>query len=267
MKAIDLIKEISEGGYADTVTCDTVKAGDPENEIKRVGVTMFATVDTVKRAMEWGADMLIVHEPTYYDHMEVIRNETPVIKAKRELIEKSGMTLYRYHDRMHHREVDQIPEGEVYYLGLKGKVEKTKYSASYLMTLEESITAVEMATIMEKDLGIAHVRIAGTMDKPATKIALCFGTPGGVFDLLQSEEVEMVLTGEACEWMLGEYARDADALGFNKTLIVMGHIGSERDGMRLLAERLDKKHNDLEIRYFECGEVYSYLDNYKGDNK
>ena len=71
--------------------------------------------------------------------------------------------------------------------------------------------------------------------------------------------VEIVLTGEACEWKLGEYARDAAALGFNKTLIVMGHIGSERDGMRLLTHRLQERHADLDIRYFECGEVYQYL--------
>ena len=45
----------------------------------------------------------------------------------------------------------------------------------------------------------------------------------------------------------------------DKTLIVMGYIGSERDGMRLLTERLQQWHNDLEIRYFECGEVYRNL--------
>ena len=27
---------------------------------------------TAKKAKEWGADMLIVHEPTYYDHFEEI---------------------------------------------------------------------------------------------------------------------------------------------------------------------------------------------------
>ena len=260
MKAIDLINAINEGGYAGEVTCDTIKAGGPDKELHKVAITMFATVDTVKKAMEWGADMLIVHEPTYYDHMEVIRNETPVIRAKRELIEKSGMTVYRYHDRMHHREIDQIPEGEVHYLGLKGKTEKTPYSASYLFTSDEPVTAMELAEKMEKDLNIAHVRIAGTRNKKSTKIALCFGTPGGVFDLLQMDDVEIVLTGEACEWMLGEYARDADALGFNKTLIVMGHIGSERDGMRLLAEKLKKAYPVFETKYIECGEVYTYTD-------
>ncbi len=259
MKAYELFNEIIEGGKADTKTCDTLKAGDPEKELKRVAVTMFATVDTVKRAKEWGADMLIVHEPTYYDHFEEIE-DFPVVTQKRKLIEESGITIYRYHDYMHHREIDQIPEGELYYLGLKGNFVKTPYSASYMFTAEEPISAYELATKMENELGIKRVRIAGTRDKKSTKIALCFGTPGGVFELLTSEDVEIVLTGEACEWKLAEYARDADALGMNKTLIVMGHIGSERDGMRLLAKRLSENHTEFETCYIECTEVYTYTD-------
>ncbi len=264
MKATELIEELKKGGYVYGKTCDTVKSGDPYRELKKVGVTMFATVDTVKRAREWGADMLIVHEPTYYDHYEEME-DTPVSLAKKKLIADTGMVIFRYHDYMHHRDVDMIPEGEVHYLGLKGKVEKTPYSASYVMTLDEPVTAYELAKKMENDLGIAHVKVAGTMDMPATNLALCFGTPSGVFELLRDESINIVMTGEACEWMLGEYARDASALGMNKTLIVMGHIGSERDGMRLLAERMKKEYTAFETQYFECGEVYRYLDKYEGE--
>ena len=110
---------------------------------------------------------------------------------------------------------------------------------------------------MEKELKISHVRIAGVRESKATRIALCFGTPRGG-DLLKQADVQMVLTGEACEWQLGEYAHDAAALGINKSLIVMGHIGSERDGMRLLAKRMKEHYTEFETMYFECEEVYSY---------
>ena len=260
MKAYELFEEIIKGRHEiSRRTCDVLKAGDPNKELKKVAVTMFATVETVKKAKEWGADMLIVHEPTYYDHYEEIE-ELPVVVAKRKLIEESGITIYRYHDYMHHRDIDQIAEGEIHYLGLNGTVENTSYSASYMFTSNDPITALELANKMENELGIKRVRIAGTRDKKSTKIALCFGTPGGVFELLSSNDVEIVLTGEACEWKLAEYARDADALGMNKTLIVMGHIGSERDGMRLLAKRLSEKHTEFETRYIECGEVYTYTE-------
>ena len=259
MKAKELIEEINKNGFADEITCDTVKSGNPEKELKKVGVTMFATVDTVRLAKEWGADMLIVHEPTYYDHMDVIQSSV-VEEKKKALIEESGMVIYRYHDHMHHREKDEIPEGELHYLGLNGNFEKTPYSASYFLKLDTPLSALEIAEKMEKQLNIAHVRIAGTRDKKSTNIALCFGTPGGVFELLRDENIEIVLTGEACEWKLAEYARDANSLGINKSLIVMGHIGSERDGMRLLSEKLKSRHSDFDVKYFECGEVYTYID-------
>ncbi len=255
MKVADIISIVTEGAYEITGdTCDTIKAGDPEKEIKRLGLTMFATVDVVREATKRGIDMLIVHEPTYYDHMDIIR-KTPVTDAKKSLIEDSGIVIYRYHDRMHFREVDQIPEGEIYYMGLKGKTLKTPYSASYIFEADTPITANELSEIMKNDLGIKHLRVAGELNKKSTRLGACFGTPSGVFDLLCDESIEIVMTGEACEWALAEYARDACALGFNKTLIVMGHIPSERDGMRLLAKRLSKRL-PIDVEYIECGEVY-----------
>lgn len=260
MKAKELIEELKSGAYElKDRTCDTVKAGNSEKEIKKVAVSMFATVDVINQVKEWGADMLVVHEPTYYDHYEEMLIN-PVTEAKKKLIEDSGIVLFRYHDCMHHREMDQIPEGEIYYLGLKGRFEKTQYSASYIFYLDEPMTTLELAKKIEKDLNIKHVKIAGERNKKATCLALCFGTPGGVYDLLRDEKIEIVLTGEICEWMLGEYARDASSLGFNKSIIVMGHIGSERDGMRLLAKKLSENHNTFETKYFECGELYTYTE-------
>ena len=40
----------------------------------------------------------------------------------------------------------------------------------------------------------------------------------------------------------------------------MGHIGSERAGMMYLAEVISEKHPELNVKYIECGEVYSYAD-------
>ena len=85
MKAFELFNEIKKGGKAPNKTCDVLKAGDPNEEIKKVAVSMFATVDIIKQVKEWGADMLIVHEPTYYDHYEEILSN-PVTEAKKKLI-------------------------------------------------------------------------------------------------------------------------------------------------------------------------------------
>ena len=240
-------------------TCDTLKAGNPDAEVSRIAVTMFATPDVVREAHDWGAELLIVHEPTYYDHMDRHKDEK-IENAKRKLIEDSGLTVYRYHDYPHAALPDIIDKGVMDAMGLDGEVEYVDFQDLVRIKMNTPITSLKIARILEDKLGIRHPRICGARDIPCTKISVMPGTPGGVFEELKSDGCEVLLTGEACEWALGEYARDAAQLGFSKSLIIMGHIGSERDGMKYTADILKKQYPEIEVRYIECGEVYSYTD-------
>lgn len=261
MKAIEIMNELfalaQPGDFSNT--CDTLKAGDPYAEVEKVAVTMFATPAVVREAQAWGAKLLIVHEPTYYDHMDKHEDEK-IENAKRKLIEESGMALYRYHDHPHAAQPDIIGQGVLEAMNLEGTLEYPDQFDLVRIHLHQPRTPVEIAKLLENKLGIKHPRICGTRDLPCTKISLMCGTPGGVFDELKSDACEILLTGEACEWMLGEYARDASQLGYNKALIIMGHIGSEQDGMKYTAKLLKDMHPELEVKYFECGEVYSYAE-------
>ena len=49
-------------------------------------------------------------------------------------------------------------------------------------------------------------------------------------------------------------------MGYNKAILSMGHIGSERNGMMLIARRLQQVYPEIPVRYLECGEVFSYTD-------
>ena len=261
MKAYEILEELfalaDERDYSDT--CDTLKAGDPNVEVQKVAVSMFATVDVVKRAKAWGAQLLIVHEPTYYDHRDAYSDEK-IENEKRKFIEDSGITLYRYHDHPHYTTPDIIAAGELKALDLKGKVEYTDVFDLLRVHLDEPMTPVELAKRIEERCGIKHVRICGARDVKCSVVSGMFGTPGKVFEELSSDKCEILLTGEACEWSLCEYARDAAQLGYKKALLIMGHIGSERDGMKYTQEILAEKHPELDVQYFECGEVYTYTD-------
>lgn len=240
-------------------TCDTLKAGDPNTEVGKVAVSMFATPEVVKQAKEWGAQLLIVHEPTYYNHKDEHSDEK-IECEKRRLIEDSKITVYRFHDHPHYTTPDIIASGQLKAFGLRGTVEYTDVIDLVRIHLDQPITPVELAKLIETRCGIKHLRICGARDAKCSVVSGMFGTPGKVFEELKSDKCEILLTGEACEWSLGEYARDAAQLGHKKALIIMGHIGSERDGMIYTAELLKKQHPDLDIRYFECGEVYTYTD-------
>ena len=261
MKAYEVMNLLygygAEADYSNT--CDTLKAGDPENEVTKVAVAMFATLGVVKAAKEWGAQLLVVHEPTYYNHMD-LHSDEKVETEKRAFLENAGLAIYRFHDHPHYNKPDMIAVGEWKYMGFEGE---TIYGDSFghsEFMLDEPLTPLQIAKQIEDKLGIKHVRICGNRNTPVTKLSGMFGTPGQVFEKLKAEETEVVLTGEACEWALGEYARDAADLGYAKTLMILGHIGSERAGMVYVSEVLAQRCPQLEVQYFEGGEVYTYTD-------
>lgn len=261
MKAYEIMEDLFSLSQpmGDMRTCDTLKAGDPQAEVSKVAVSMFATADVIRSAKDWGAQLLIVHEPTYYNHWDD-HAEDFFETCKRRLVESSGLTLYRFHDHPHRTAPDIITTGEIRCLGLDCTPEQTDVFDLTRLHLHTPMTPRQLAAHIERTLGIAHVRIAGAADAPCTCLSLMVGTPGGLEQELLRPGTEIILTGEICEWSLGERVRDAAQLGYRKAILVLGHIGSERDGMKYTARLLQQRQPQLEVRYFECGEVYTYTD-------
>jgi hypothetical protein len=50
--------------------------------------------------------------------------------------------------------------------------------------------------------------------------------------VLQRQDVQVEVVGEAHEWEIVEYAADANTANLGKALIVIGHIPSEQAGMQ-----------------------------------
>lgn len=238
-------------------TCDTVKAGQAEEVIKGIAVSMFATPEVIRAAGEIGANFLIVHEPVYYNHFD---SEIPnsIGREKQTLIDQLGMTIYRFHDHPHYTNPDTICEGMLEAIHLPGVLEEREPLKSNRYLLDTPMTAKELAVHLEKQLHIKHVKIAGCTDQKGKALSLAFGAASDV--AVELETVDFVLTGETSEWSVAEIARDYAQMGYNKAILVMGHIGSERNGMMLVAHRLQQIHPDIPVRYLECGEVYSYTD-------
>src|SRR5712664_2272879 len=72
-------------------TVDTFKAGNPDTEVKGIAVTMLATLDVLQRAAAAGQNMIITHEPTFYNHQDKPveleqKEDDPVLAAKRAFI-------------------------------------------------------------------------------------------------------------------------------------------------------------------------------------
>ncbi len=81
-------------------TVDRIIVGDPDKEVGACVVTWISSLAAVRQAIEKGVDLLITHEPTFYNHANELAaiDDTKVGPTKKDLIEQHGLTVLRLHD-------------------------------------------------------------------------------------------------------------------------------------------------------------------------
>ncbi len=214
-------------------TVDIFKAGDPNTPVTGIVTAMFATMDILKQAVAQGCNLIITHEPTFYNHMDdttaLVGTHNPIYAEKRKYIEDHNLVIWRFHDHIHMMKPDEIIAGVVHRLGWE-KYE-VKPGISYFVLPETSVR--ELAATVKKSLGISMLRVIGDPDFKVTKVAFAPGAPGSEVQMaaLAREDVEVLLIGESREWETIEYARDAVEQGKHKAMIILGHVPSEEAGM------------------------------------
>ncbi len=258
MKIYEIMTDIIGEEFLGREWCvDGLKYGDPEREVTRVITCLTATYDVIRAAAEWGAELIITHEPTFGSHIDDER-DTPVSISKAKMLEEAGLTVYRWHDSTHFRAGDKIGEAFIARLGWKGT-----FNGDMDFVLDEAKTPLEIAREITEKLGIKHPRIIGRRDGMVTRLNLSLGARGSdPYVAFRTDEHEVAIAGEICEWYDGEPIRDLAQMGAQKTLIVLGHVGSEREGMEDLADMINSEYADRGItaKYIDCGELYTYAD-------
>jgi hypothetical protein len=103
-------------------TVDTFKAGNPDSPVSGIAVTMMATLDVLQRAAAAGDNLVITHEPTFFDHLDIPdqlpeKDDDSVLMAKRKFIAEHGLVVWRFHDHWHARNPDGIGGGPCFGMG------------------------------------------------------------------------------------------------------------------------------------------------------
>ena len=239
-------------------TVDTFKAGDPSTPVKGIATCMMATFDVLKRAADQGANLIITHEPTFWGHLDSVESmaseNDAVLQAKLAFIKEHNLVIFRFHDHIHQMKPDMIVAGVTRALGW----EKFRSADSDLKYVLPETTLGELAADIATKLDIKTLRVTGD---PAVKVSRIGFSPGfSGFGkhrrLLQDENVEVLVYGEAYEWETIEYAADAITAGRKKGLITMGHIPSEEAGMKECAAWLKTFVPEVPIHFIPTPEPF-----------
>ena len=232
-EVIDRIKK-NVGVEWRSETVDTFKAGDPNTKVTGIAVTMMATLDVLQRAAAKNENLIITHEPTFYDHLDTSK-ELPqgesdaVLAEKRAFIAQHHLVVWRFHDHWHMRKPDGILTGVIHKLGWEKFQDPNN---QYLFTIPES-TVGQLSEELQKKLGIHVMRVVGDRDMKVRRVALSPGAAGFRREVgaLEMPDIELLITGESREWETVEYVADAVAEGRHKALIMLSHVPSEQPGM------------------------------------
>lgn len=235
-------------------TVDTFKSGNPDDVVTGVATCMFANMETLEKAVAKGCNLIIAHEPTFYNHLDEAMANDPVVQKKKEYIQKHGLIIFRFHDHWHMTQPDGIYVGMVDMLGWKAN--QTDQSMTYFKFEEQTVG--DFAQKLQKKLKGSQLRIVGDPRMRFTNVALSVGAPGSKshINYLNSQSTELLVAGEGQEWETYQYVLDASMMGLKKAAIFTGHIPSEEAGMAYCAQWLKTFVSEVPVVYIENSPAY-----------
>jgi putative NIF3 family GTP cyclohydrolase 1 type 2 len=237
-------------------TVDTYKSGTDASEVSGIATTFLATLDVLQRAYAQGCNMIITHEPTYYNHRDEIEffKDDPVFEAKKAFIDEHKMIIFRFHDHWHLTKPDGIYEGMLDELGWKSFQDK---QGDMVFTLPEQSVG-DLARMIKRHFTTPAVRVVGDPDQLFHKVGLSLGAPGSEsqIKMLRRDDVEVLITGETHEWETVEWVRDAVTEGKSKALLLIGHANSEEAGMNYCAEWLKGFISEVPVKFIPAGDPF-----------
>jgi len=244
---------------------DGFKAGDPSTVVKGIATTAMATLDVLKQASKANTNLILTYEPTFYSRMDghlppgavggrvAGDADDPVIKAKREFIDKNGLVVFRLRDHWQARKESDMVTGLASALGWSAHVVKGDNSLYEV----PPATAEATVNLIRSKLNLrAGLRAVGDRTATVRRVLLFPGsmTPATMWQ--RYSDVDMVIAGEVREWENTHYAADMFAAGEKRALVTTGRVVSEEPGMRLCADWVKTLVKEVPAKWIGVGDPY-----------
>lgn len=270
MKVREIVERLLDnicGNERITHTCDIQTTGDPDMEVTGIVTTFMATVDVIRKTIETGANFIITHEPTWFngkDDTDWCENDS-VYLTKKKLLEENHIAVWRFHDHMHFgSSTDYIYTGMQKEMGWENYLQPDEMQPWVYEMPETTLRklALELKERFEMDV----IQIIGRPDTRITRAGLLVG--GGSLGLgrevmpmevMERNQLNVLICGDITEWTTCAYVNDAQQLGFDRAMIVLGHERSEEAGMKHLVPVLRPLVGDIPVTFINAGEPFAYL--------
>jgi putative NIF3 family GTP cyclohydrolase 1 type 2 len=233
------------------VTVDTVKSGDPERRIGKAGVCWFADLGTMMAAHEAGCELLVVHEPIFWDH----RADEPHWRAlapgitKQRFLDETGLVVLRAHDTWDQWPEIGIRDSWAAGLGLTKRVKESTehgYHALYEIAPQPLRCFAQYIAEKIRPTGEDSVQAMGNPDRIVSHPALGVGCIGPDKEMVDAgADVVIVCYDGAPYWMVRERLFEQGA-----AVITVEHGTSEMWGIENLCRHLETVYPSVSWEHF-----------------
>lgn len=256
---MSLIEEIAPLNLAESWDNPGLQIGDPEQEIKKIGVSLDADYEIVKKCSKNNVDLLLTHHPLFFSNIKSLNFSKSASKIIRHAI-KNDISIYTAHTNL-----DSVYKGlNDFFLEKLGidatapiipsKMGGENEGLGRIGILKEKVYAGELAQKIKKIFKLDFVRFVGDADVLSDKIGVCTGSGSSLIKKASSMGVKIFVTGD----MKYHDAKDAADLGV--CVIDAGHFGTEITVCELLNLRLNKIFNskglDIEVEELLSEDVF-----------
>lgn len=232
-------------------TVDTVKIGDPSRPVHKAGVCWYPALATVRAARDAGCDLLIVHEPTFWEHAapeQQWRDKEPGT-TKRRLLEEAGMVILRAHDTWDNWPELGIRDSWARGLGFTQRLHEGSHRHYHGLYAIEPRTLREFARYVAeriRPLGEDSVQVMGDPDRIVSRPSLGVGCilPDAEMVELGSDVLLMCFDG-ASYWAHRERLYEMGA-----AIVTVEHGTTEMWGLESLCKHLAEVFPDIQFEYF-----------------
>lgn len=251
-------------------TVDRVIVGDPNTKIIKAATCWMPYWDTLRKAKNEGANVIVAHEPTFFTHWDLNEKQgdyyrNPAAQAeylkwvekKMDWILENKLVIVRNHDS-----IDQVMDfgmsaalGKVLGLGPGDILRQEKYYTVFkLQPIKAGVFAKNISKILG-EFGQPGVGFYGDEDRMIQSIGI--GT-GNASDPIQfahmNPDMYLVINDAFRTWSHGEFATDSGT-----PMVIIDHGTSEEHGMRLLQQHLRTKFPEMDIVHLEQGCSYKWI--------
>ena len=244
---------LSGSAWEDPVkTVDTLKAGDPSQEVTTVAVGWMATIYDLRRAAELGCELFITHEPTFWEHHapELKNRNAPGGREKTLLLEKTGMAVLRAHDCWDKWPKTGIRDAWAGGLGLTEQVCLSDDGWSAMYAIPETTLREFSRYVLERvrPIGQDSVQVMGDPELRISRPSIGVGcyTPG--LDMIEKGSDCLIGNYDGC-WYYWEHRERFVECG--AAVITVEHGCTEHWGMKNCADHVAETWPGLTVHYLD----------------